>query len=261
MADIQGQLIWHELLTRDVAGAMEFYLKVVGWKVAAIPTATVDCTIFRADGDPVAAVIDTSRAAAPRGTPNGWIGYVGAENVDETVEHVVRLGGAVEEAPLDVGGIGRFAIVADPQGALIGLFAPAPDNHAPGPRPSGTIGHIGWRELYTSDPEAAAAFYRQVFGWEEDQAFDMGPAGRYQLFSIGGQPAGGMMRMPPNMSRSTWSPFVQIQDIASVEQRVTKMGGAIVDGLREVPGGNWTVKCVDLHGAIFALSGQKVHPS
>jgi uncharacterized protein len=118
-------------------------------------------------------------------------------------------------------------------------------------------GHVCWHELYTGDPGAAFSFYSQMFGWQKSQSFEMGTAGPYQVFSVRGQPVGGMMRQPPTMPTSVWNPFVRIDDITSAAARVTAGDGEVFDGLREVPGGLWTLKCLDPQGAMFALTGLK----
>jgi hypothetical protein len=156
---------------------------------------------------------------------------------------------------MDIPGVARFAVVADPQGAtfmLIKGFSEAPPQW---PAPS-TPGHPGWRELYASDWEPAFAFYSELFGWTEDQAFDMGPMGTYQLFAIQDVPAGGMMNRPPEMPRPFWLYYFNVDDIDAAAGRVTESGGRILNGPMEVPG-IWIVQCADPQGAMFALVGPK----
>src|SRR3546814_12211854 len=72
------------------------------------------------------------------------------------------------DLPDDIPGVGRFAIVADPQGAVFALFkgSGSPDDMGP-PAAPGTPGHAGWHELYTSNWENALSFYSELFGWEK----------------------------------------------------------------------------------------------
>ncbi len=255
-----GRFIWYELLTDDVQASVDFYEDVVGWTASQTTMGGVSYTIFNTgrgtDLEPVAAVIDLKREDSLNATVAGWIGYIGVESVDTTLEQVLSLGGTPLQDPVDAPEIGRFAIAADAQGAVFGLFAPISNDPSREARTPSGAGQVSWRELYTSDPTAAFAFYANLFGWEKDHAFDMGPAGPYQLFSIDGQPAGGIMRASPTMVRSVWNPFVQVEDIASMESRVMARKGRVFDGAREVPGGDWTVKCFDPKGAVFALTGR-----
>ncbi len=55
------------------------------------------------------------------GTPPGWMGYVQVAEVDASAAQAGALGGSVSMAPHDLPGVGRFAVIADPQGAM---FAP-----------------------------------------------------------------------------------------------------------------------------------------
>lgn len=255
MSELQGGFIWYELLTSNVVDATHFYSNVVGWSAESMHAGCVTYQLFKTDTAPVAALIDTSAGADS--SLAGWISYLGVENVDAVLEGVIRLGGTVRQAPSDAPDIGRFAIIADPQGALLGLFAPTPDNPGRAPPYPAPTGHVGWHELYTSDPDAAFAFYSEAFGWKKDHAFEMGAAGPYQLFSIGGRPVGGIMRKPHGVPTPLWNPFIQVADIMLAEQHITARSGKVFDGPREVPGGDWTLKCIDPQGAMFALTAHR----
>ena len=259
MTKIAGRFIWHELHTGDVAAASAFYSGVVGWSAVKMTMGGVSYTIFKAGDDPIAAVIHRGVSAGTDQPVGGWVTYIGVENVDAAIDAALQLGAKVRQDAVDAPEIGRFAILSDLQGAIFGLFNPTLENRGSDRSNRSGPGHVGWRELYTSDPDAAFDFYASVFGWQRDHAFDMGPAGRYQLFSIGGQPAGGIMRAPPSMRQSAWNPFVQVEDIDSVEARVAAQNGHVFDGLREVPGGDWTVKCFDAQGYLFAMTGRRKH--
>jgi uncharacterized protein len=55
-----------------------------------------------------------------------WSGYVEVADVDATAQKALSLGGKVCHGPADIPGIGRFAVLTDPQGADICVFKPAP---------------------------------------------------------------------------------------------------------------------------------------
>jgi predicted enzyme related to lactoylglutathione lyase len=111
--------VWHELMTTDLPAAQRFYADVAGWTIedAAMPGMTY--LLGRAGGDMVAGLMGLpSTDAAP-----GWLGYVGGANVDATAEALDVAGGTVHRPPEDIPGVGRFAVVADPQGAVFALFS------------------------------------------------------------------------------------------------------------------------------------------
>jgi predicted enzyme related to lactoylglutathione lyase len=255
MIDVTGNFMWYELHTTDVEAASAFYSDVVGWNRAEIAERDVADRVWTAGARSVAAAVGAP-ARGVRQTTADWISYVAVHNVAATIDGVERLGGRVRQSPSDVQGVGRHAIVVDPQGASIGLLSPEAVGDRRDFRDQAAPGQVCWHELYTPDPSDAFAFYSQIFGWQKSRSFDMGPAGAYQVFSVAGQDVGGVMRQPPTMPAPLWNPFVRIDDITSAGARVTAADGKIFDGLREVPGGLWTLKCVDPQGATFALTGR-----
>jgi hypothetical protein len=179
------------------------------------------------------------------------MGYVGVDDVDAGAAQAKDLGGTVHHAPGDIPGVGRFAVIADPQGAVITLFK-GMGEAAPAPA-IGTPGTVGWNELYAGEWQAAFAFYEKMFGWTKDQALDMGPMGTYQLFAAGGPAIGGMMTKPPMIPFPYWGYYFNVPAIDAAVARVTGGGGQILNGPMQVPGGQWIVQCMDPQGAAFAL--------
>ncbi|TPG40527.1 VOC family protein [Sphingomonas koreensis] len=257
MSNVEGQIIWHELVVADVDAALSFYPPITGWSATKRVVGGAEQAIFEVQSKSIATVVNLSlRAGVPAGAA-GWISYALTGDVDKATEKATALGGLVILAAMTTTDVGRFAIIEDPLGASIGLFAPARVEGDSTWQSDQRTGQVGWRELYTTDVDAALDFYSEMFGWKRDQAFEMGPAGTYQTVSVGGQPIGGMMRRPEVVPQNLWSPFIQVADIEDAERRVREHNGSIVDGLRPVPGGNWTVKCTDNQGRMFALSGRK----
>jgi predicted enzyme related to lactoylglutathione lyase len=164
---------------------------------------------------------------------------------------VAASGGAIHHEPENIPAIGRFAVVADPQGAVFCLFKPL--NGMTPPAPGATPGRVGWHELHTTDREGAFAFYADLFGWTKTEAMDMGAMGVYQLFAAGGAPIGGMMTKPPDVPVSFWNYYFQVDGIGAAMERLKAGGGRVTNGPMEVPGGNWIVQGLDPQGAMFSL--------
>ena len=183
-----------------------------------------------------------------------WIGYVGIDDADSATAQVGRLGGKILGEPRDIPGVGRFAMVTDPQGAAFNLFKP----NQPGERAASSApGHIGWHELHTTDWPKALGFYVDLLGWLKGDSVDRGPMGTYQLFNVGGVPAGAMFNDPTVKAAPYWMYYFNVADIDDAANRVTDSGGKIVRGVHQVPGGNWIVQATDPQGAAFALLGSK----
>lgn len=245
-----SRFFWYDVMTTDTTAAAKFYGDVVGWGTQDAGQPGMEYTLFTSEGRPVAGLMPVPQAAAGS-PPPAWMGYVGVEDVDAAVAALKAKGGHVHREPTDVPGVIRFAVVADPQGAVF-LVARGIGN-APPPPPEHTPGTIGWRELYAGDWEPAFAFYESLFGWTKSTAIALGEMGTYQLFAIDGADAGGMMTKPPFVPQPHWLYYINVDGIDAAAERVTAAGGKITHGPVEVPGGQWIVQAADPQGAHFAL--------
>lgn len=247
-----SRFVWYELMTDDVPAAQAFYRRVVGWTAEPAPQAEPRYLIMSAPTGPVAGIMampDEVRAAGGR---TGWLGYVGIADADAAASAVERAGGKVHRAPADIPGVGRFAVVADPQGAVFVVFSPAQAGDTA--TASGTgAGQGGWHELYASDWPAAFAFYSGLFGWTKAEAVDMGAMGLYQLFAADGVPIGGMMNKPDQVPVPVWQYYFNVPAIEAAVTAVREAGGEVLAGPHPVPGGSWILHCRDPRGAHFAL--------
>jgi uncharacterized protein len=256
MADVNGRFVWYELMTTDRAGARAFYRQVVGWKAQDSPMAGMDYEMFAAGETPVVGMIDQPEDARKMGAPPSWIGYIAVADVDATAAKVTAAGGTQYVPPRDIPNMGRFAVIADPQGAVFALWKSATADQDQPPAQQAP-GRVGWHELYTPDPAAALDFYGRLFGWEKQETMDMGEMGVYQIFGFGDQMLGGIMTKPPNVPVSCWQYYFNVGNIDDAGERVKSAGGQIVFGPQEVPGGGFVVMGIDPQGANFALLGSR----
>ena len=116
MTDREGTPVWYELMTQDPDAAQDFYGSVMGWTFAAMPGAPGnDYRIASAGSETVAGVMRTQDHA--KAMPDMWFFYVAVTDVDAAAQKVKLLGGRIDIEPTDIPDVGRFAFVADPQGA------------------------------------------------------------------------------------------------------------------------------------------------
>ena len=254
MSNSHGQFVWCELMTTDDASATAFYRSAIGWEVEVMTMPDGRYTVVSAGAERVGGVMALPQAARDAGARPGWIGYIAVDDVDAMSRRVVQAGGAIHRAADNIPGIGRFAVVADPQGASFVLFK-ALDGSEPPPAAGVTPGRVGWHELHATDWEAAFAFYAGLFGWTKAETVDMGPMGTYQLFASGGMPVGGMMNRTEAMPAPSWLYYFNAAKIDAAVTRVTEAGGQVIAGPHEVPGGMWIAQCLDPQGAMFAVVG------
>jgi predicted enzyme related to lactoylglutathione lyase len=257
MSDDHGRFIWYVLFTTDPKAAQTFYGDVVGWTFEDMPGDGFTYTVLSADGAGVGGVMAIPPEAKAMGAPPCWTGYVAVDDADATAAKVTSLGGSVMRAPEDIPGIGRFAIVADPSGAVLAIMKPIPPEGSRPPPPEDGLGLTGWRELYSGPTGETFAFYAALFGWTQDEAHDMGPMGTYQLFSNQDGQVGGMMKKPDHAPAASWSYYFKVGDIDAAAARVKAGGGQLLNGPMEVPSGDWVLQAIDPQGAMFSLMGKK----
>ena len=244
-----SRFVWYELMTSDVRAAEAFYATVVGWEVDA---SDPQYTLLKIGDAQVAGMMATPPEAKAMGVPPMWSGYVLVPDVEATEARIRQLGGQVIRPGSDIPEVGRFAVVADPQGATFQLFKPFRTDPPPMPAP-GTPGTTGWHELHAADGPAVWSFYATLFGWTKGEGLDMGPMGVYQLFEVDGVPSGAIMTKDPGQPRPGWRYYFQVDAVDAAVKRLTGLGGAVTMGPMQVPGGNWIVHGSDPQGAPFAL--------
>lgn len=245
-----GRFIWHELLTNDTAAATEFYHEVVGWSTQPSNVPGMKYTLWTGNGVPVGGLMETPLDAPDM--PPAWLGYVEVDDVSETTATAEKLGGRIVAPMHTVEGVGTFAILSDPQGAVFGVIKSArPLEPETDPKPF----EFSWHELMTTDWKAASEFYGELFGWVKQSEFDMGPMGTYYMFGRDRFTYGGMMNKPADVPAPThWLYYALVRDTAdAAAERATARGGTIVAGPMEVPGGDRVAAMIDPQGAGFAV--------
>ncbi|GJF16676.1 hypothetical protein NGTWS0302_16330 [Mycolicibacterium cyprinidarum] len=115
-----GAPVYFQLTTRDYAGTLDFYRQVFGWHTEVVS----DTDEFRYstatfDGDTLLGVMDGA-AVLSKGEPSRWSVFLGADDVDDTVQVILDNGGSIIRAAEDTP-YGRLAAVADATGAGFNL--------------------------------------------------------------------------------------------------------------------------------------------
>jgi predicted enzyme related to lactoylglutathione lyase len=246
MADntVRGRFVWHELMTPDTSGAHSFYSKVVGWKTQPFEH-DPSYQMFAAGSGPIGGSV-----AQATGTPH-WLHYVGTPDIEATVAAAKSRGGSVTKEISSIPNGGKYAVLADPQGAAIAVYQSAQDAGKESPPKRG---EFSWHELATTDWKAAIDFYSAVFGWEKMAEHDMGAMGKYVLFGSNGVQRGGIFNKPAEYPGGpAWLGYIRVKDVNETAKKAKGARATLVNGPMEVPGGDWIAQFVDPYGAMFAV--------
>jgi predicted enzyme related to lactoylglutathione lyase len=243
-----GTFCWVDLGTTDAEGAKAFYSRLFGWEIEDLPVGEgqVYC-MARLGGRDVAAIYEQGEQERAAGVPPHWASYIAVVDVDEMAPRVAELGGKLLAEPFDVLDSGRMLVLQDPTGGIVSLWQAARHIGAGLVNDPGTL---TWNDLATPDPEAAAAFYTALLGWEVTQR-----APEYHTIANEGRSNGGIRlerELPPH-----WLPYFTVASLDRTAAEAGEAGGQVLAAGIEVPAGRIGF-VLDPQGAPFALSEGEV---
>jgi uncharacterized protein len=249
-----GQFVWADLMAKDQTSALRYYGAVVGWGVSFWDMGTTTYAMWALPGGAPDATTIGGVIEMPRQDPNPahWMLHLSVSDCAGSTALAASLGATVLVAPQDIPTVGSFAVIRDPQGAIVSLFAQL----EPAPKGPPQVGEFSWFELGTTDREAALSFYAALVGWKAGDLHDMGGGMLYQEFKRPGDEwaTGGMYTILPNMPMvPAWTPYVRVADIDVAAKRMVEHGGQLFNGPMDVPGGDRVAFGADAQGAMFAV--------
>jgi uncharacterized protein len=237
-----GVPCWVDTWQPDAEAAVSFYTELFGWEAEdTMPSGTpgkhYTCRLRGRD----VAAIATRPAKAPPTAP-AWGTYVWVENAENTAAKVVRAGGSVVMDPFPSLDGGRVAVVADPAGAVLGVWQPGEHK---GAQLVNEPGAWSMSALNTSDPDGAKEFYGGVFDWDTE-TFDLGAA-EVTLWRLpgylGGEPEQPVPRdviatmapMTGDEGPPRWSVDFWVDDVDATAGRAAQLGGEVVAPPYDIP--------------------------
>ncbi len=113
-------LSWNELATTNMDKSKAFYAKVFGWEAETTETPGMAYTEFKLNGSSIGGGMPIG-PQAPEGVPPHWLVYFAVADTDATVGKASELGGSVMAPPMSIPA-GRFAVLADPHGAMFAVI-------------------------------------------------------------------------------------------------------------------------------------------
>jgi predicted enzyme related to lactoylglutathione lyase len=242
-----GQFVWHDLVTHDPVACRLFYSALLGWTFEAAEGIDPGYTIIKEQGIPIGGIVPLKRTADT--VVAQWLSYVVVRDVDQAVEVVRRTGGRVIREPLNARKDLRVAVVADPQGAPLGLASRGQrlDLQAPP-----ALHRWLWMEYVAArDTDAALRFYAEAIGFRHEIS-DARENFTYYLLTTD-RPRAGMFRSPWTRDTSAWLPYVRVADPAAMAARAVELGGSVaLPPAPTVRGGSLAI-VLDPTGAPLAL--------
>ena len=228
---VQGTPNWVDLQTADQSAAKEFYASLLGWSYddSPMPGGGV-YSVATLNGETVAAIAPMP-SGAPQGGPPMWNTYIAVDDVDVTAELVTPAGGQVLMPAFDVGDAGRMAVVADPTGAVAGLWQA---NRHIGATLVNEPGALFWNELVTDKPDAALAFYEAVLGVTHSSVA-AAPGQTYHMLKVGGHDVGGCTEPPMPDVPNHWRIYFAVDDADATAAKAAAEGGQVVVKPFDVP--------------------------
>jgi uncharacterized protein len=241
-----GTPCWVDYGATDVEAAVRFYSEVLGWAPHPAGPEHGGYVLCRV-GEHDAAGIGPNNAP---GTPPAWLTYLATTDADVTAGKALEAGGTVLAAPFEVAGLGRMAVIADPEGAVFGVWQ--------------ALGHIGssvvnepggltWNEAAHRDPEVGRAFYATVFGYRYAPVPGAGDV--YRTFSVDGEhPVGGMGAVPVPETPPHWLTYFAVTDADATVAAARERGATVEAGPFDTEFGRMAT-ITDPWGATFAVIG------
>lgn len=244
-----GKVVWNDLITEDLDAARRFYGGLFGWTFERTKGPGGHAySIARLSGVYVAGLVPVA-ARTDGTTVSRWLPYVSVADVDAAVARATAAGALVVAGARDVG-IGRVAVIVDPEGAVIGLARSHigdPDDQTTAP----AAGRVVWTELLTNDLGAASRFYRSVIGAEASTIQRRG--GEYTFLVSQGVDRAGILKNPSDEWDPAWLTYFGVDDVAVASARAEALGGKVLlPASPQLRDGTIAV-VMDPSGAVFVL--------
>ena len=245
-----GEYCWTDLGTTDVPGAKKFYGGLFGWKMKDYPMGPdgEKYTMCRVGTKDVSGIYPMTAEQKKMKAPPYWLPYISVKSTDATAKKAKAASGKVISKPMDVGDMGRMAVIMDPTGAVFALWQA---NGTTGAQLDSKPGTVSWHDLNTNKPSVAGKFYTKAIGWKvKDQEYS-GDA--YHLFKIGREGVCGMWPSPMKQLPPSWLTYFRVSNCDKSVAKVKQLGGRILMGTTPVPGMCKFAVVKDPKGAAFGL--------
>ncbi len=123
VTEVEGTLCWADLNTPDPEQAGKFYSGLFGWKLESSPHDASGYLHIK-NGEQYIGGVPPTQNRPP--SPAHWLPYIQVSNCDAIATKAKQAGARFHLEPMTMEGVGRFAVIADPQGAVFAIFQSMP---------------------------------------------------------------------------------------------------------------------------------------
>jgi uncharacterized protein len=242
-----GAPCWADITVADLDGTRAFYGAVLGWEFRVGGPETGGYTqAFVGDRRVAGLAAPMGDAPAP---PPAWCVYLATDDAAGVASRAEQLGATVIVPPMPILGFGSMVLLADPTGAVFGLWQP--ESHT-GWQAIDEPGAPTWWEVMSHDQPAALAFYTALFPYQvQDQS---APGFTYATLQLGGHPAAGVGAygsVGPDVP-AAWTLYFAVDDADAAATRAAEHGGSVVSPPTDTPYGRMAI-VTGPSGEVFAV--------
>lgn len=240
-----GAPCWVDLGTTDVDAAIDFYSTLLGWTVERSGPEFGGYGMASRDGDAVAGIGPINGEYPP-----SWTVYLATPDVDATLAAAQAAGGQVLAPAMEIGPLGRMAVMADSAMAVVGVWQAL---EFAGFGRIGETGFLAWADVQSTDVAASRSFLAALFPYESSQPAEAQGPGDYLQHELDGTPVFGST---PAFAApvSFWMVYFGVDDVEATVAQAQGLGGRLIYGPEETPWGPLAT-ISDPQGAVFSVVG------
>lgn len=210
-----GHIVWHDLVTPDLAQSKAFYSAVFNWQ---FQTVNDSYLFIKANNELIAgmAKLDNSN------NPSHWLSLISVNNIDAVVEKTQQAGGDVLIGKTNIVGRGHIAVLQDPQGAVFSVI----NTNNGDPLKTLANNTWVWQEVWSDNPASSQRFYQSLGSYQIADKTLYGH--NYQYLTAANKPAIGFVKKPSDEIGNTWVNYIKVADVDATLLKVTAAGGEVL---------------------------------
>ncbi|MFC7465466.1 VOC family protein [Brachybacterium sp. GCM10030252] len=255
MARPTGDTTWLDLGTTKLEATLTFYSELFGWTFEDTGEEFGHYHMISNDGAPVGGLMDVAGMPMPDGTPleSGWDVYLAVDDVDARLARATEHGASVFSPAMDIGPLGRSAMITDPTAARVGLWQA---NEFEGFEFTGAPGSPVWFELMTHEFDAAREFYSTLLDIQLEPMGESMDDGMMRYLNAGPMDSatwglGDSTAFMPKEATG-WRAYLAVESADPAAAKVQELGGSVLDGPIDSPFGRFAT-VADPDGATFQI--------